>query len=115
MIIAYAYGFSEELWQKFFRVASPEQRGMAVNFGGRMYVAPRPKERERPPARQRLEDFWEWRLRESKDPEELREFGWWAWPGIFDNNWMLSRLNTSFDWWRYRMDRNVLATQIRWR
>jgi hypothetical protein len=39
-----------------------------------------------------LQKFWEWRLKESDAPSELREFGWWAKEGKFNNKWMLEQL-----------------------
>jgi hypothetical protein len=45
-----------------------------------------------PPEISRLQEFWEWRLAESKDREELQEFGWWVMEGKFNDEWMLERL-----------------------
>jgi hypothetical protein len=33
--------------------------------------------------------FWEWRIEEADDVEELKEFGWWVKDGFFDNEKML--------------------------
>lgn len=96
MVIAYAYRVEDGKtanWVKFFRVATAKQRGHAVSFGGRAYVL-RDSERfdEIPPDTSRLQEFWEWRLAESGDREELQEFGWWIRAGRFDDEWMLGRL-----------------------
>ena len=94
-----AYAFREEddkgaLWHKFFRLAKPKQRGKAVNFGGTSYVQ-RDAARfpgEKFPDTNRLQEFWEWRLKDSKDVEELKQFGWWVRDGKFKDEWMLERL-----------------------
>jgi hypothetical protein len=97
MMVAYAYREEENkgaLWLKFFRLANPKQRGKAVNFGGISYVQ-RDAARfpgERFPDTNRLQEFWEWRLTDSKDADELKEFGWWVREGKFNDSWMLARL-----------------------
>jgi hypothetical protein len=95
LMVAYAYREEEEKgasWLKFFRVASPKQRGKAVNFAGQHFVLKAPRAGEQQPDTSRLQEFWEWRLKESKDLEELKEFGWWVNEGTFNDEWMLSRL-----------------------
>jgi hypothetical protein len=47
---------------------------------------------ETPPDISRLQEFWEWRLADSKDREELQEFGWWIAEGKFSDDWLLERL-----------------------
>jgi hypothetical protein len=47
---------------------------------------------EKFPETNRLQEFWEWRLADSKDVEELKEFGWWVADGRFNDEWMLERL-----------------------
>jgi len=97
MMVAYAYREEENkgaLWLKFFRLANPKQRGKAVNFGGISYVQ-RDAARfpgERFPDTNRLQEFWEWRLTDSKDADELKEFGWWVREGKLNDSWMLARL-----------------------
>jgi hypothetical protein len=96
MMVAYAYREEDDkgaAWLKFFRLANPKQRGKAVNFCGTSYVqrdAGRPGEKT--PDTNRLQEFWEWRLKDSKDAEELKEFGWWVREGKFNDEWMLDRL-----------------------
>jgi|CZKX01.1.fsa_nt_gi hypothetical protein len=96
MMVAYAYREEDDkgaAWLKFFRLANPKQRGKAVNFCGTSYVprdAGRPGEKN--PDTNRLQEFWEWRLKDSKDAEELKEFGWWVREGKFNDEWMLDRL-----------------------
>jgi hypothetical protein len=99
MMISHAYRLDDTSWRKFFRVASPTQRGMAVSLGGRAYIVSGPKERDRvsAPEKTRLQEFWEWRLSESQDSDELRQFGWWIRVDAFDNGWMLARLKETLD------------------
>ena len=96
MMVAYAYREDEEngaTWLKFFRVASPKQRGKAVSFGGTAFVhRGAARAGEQLPDTNRLQQFWEWRLKESKDTEELKEFGWWVREGNFNDEWVLQRL-----------------------
>ncbi len=47
---------------------------------------------EKTPETNRLQEFWEWRLKDSKEAEELKEFGWWVREGKFNAEWMLGRL-----------------------
>jgi hypothetical protein len=96
MMVAYAYRAEPDksaTWAKFFRVATAKDRGSAVSFGGRAYIL-RDSESfdETSPDISRLQEFWEWRLADSKDAEELREFGWWVKEGKFSDEWMLQRL-----------------------
>ena len=96
MMIAYAYRGEDDrgaTWARFFRVATPKQRGHAVSFAGRAYVlGDSARFGETPPDISRLQEFWEWRLADSKDREELQEFGWWVAAGKFSDEWMLERL-----------------------
>jgi hypothetical protein len=96
MMTAYAYRFDDgqnPLWRSFFRVASAKQRATALSSGGRAYV-----QRDESavtgklPTTERLQQFWDWRLEESKEAEELCVFGWWVRKGKFDNRWLLDRL-----------------------
>jgi hypothetical protein len=96
MMVAYAYRAEEDkgaTWTKFFRMASAKQRGKAVSFGGRAYVLKEARSGEQPPDTSRLQEFWEWRLADSRDREELQEFGWWVKSGRFNDGWMLERLS----------------------
>jgi hypothetical protein len=96
MMVAYAYRMEEEkgaVWAKFFQSATPEQRGMAVSFAGRVCIHASPaRTGDTPPSINRLQEFWEWRLAESKEADELKEFGWWVTEGKFNDEWMLTRL-----------------------
>jgi hypothetical protein len=96
MMIAYIQRAEDEkgaAWSKFFHKATAKQRGRAVNFAGRAYVFGDPSRLGGMiPAKNRLQEFWEWRLRVTKDAEELQEFGWWVKDGYFDDKWMLERL-----------------------
>ena len=96
MVIAYAYRMGADkdaLWLKFFRVADPKQRGMAVSFCGRAYInREEGRSGDKFPETNRLQELWEWRLADSKDVEELQEFGWWVADGRFNDEWMLERL-----------------------
>jgi hypothetical protein len=96
MIVAYLYRAEDEkgaIWSKFFQKATPKQRGRAVNFAGRVYVLGDPSRfGETIPDTNRLQEFWEWRLKVTKDVEELQEFGWWVKDGYFNDEWMLKRL-----------------------
>jgi hypothetical protein len=96
MVIAYAYrmgGDKDALWLRFFRVADPKQRGMAVSFCGSVFInREEARSGEKFPETNRLQEFWEWRLADSKDVEELKEFGWWVADGRFNDEWMLERL-----------------------
>lgn len=96
IMAAYVYRIEDgedSTYAKFFRDASAAQRGQAVSFAGRAYVLrDPPKFGEKAPEIDRLREFWNWRLVASNDPEELREFGWWAAEGVFDDQWMLERL-----------------------
>ena len=96
MAVAYVFRMEEDkgaTWLKFFQIATPKQRGMAVSFLGRAYVMrPAGEADEMFPDKNRLQEFWEWRLSVSKDPEELEDFGWWIIEGRFNNEWMLDQL-----------------------
>jgi len=96
VMIAYAYGIDRPddlLYLAFFREASGKQRGMAVSFAGRAYIArDEVPPGDKLPDLERLQTFWEWRLSESSSVEELQEFGWWAKENRFDNRWMLEKL-----------------------
>lgn len=95
MAVAYVYREEEEkgaLWLKFFRAASAKQRGHAVSFAGRSFVHGADRPGEKLPDTNRLQEFWEWRLKDTKDIEELKEFGWWVRAGRFNDEWMLERL-----------------------
>jgi hypothetical protein len=122
MMVAYAYREEEDKgasWLRFFRLANPKQRGKAVNFGGTSFVQ-RDVVRtgERSPDTNRLQEFWEWRLKESKDAEELKEFGWWVRDGKFNDEWMLERLietlvKTGGDIEGFHVLRELLALAVR--
>jgi hypothetical protein len=96
MMVAYTYREEDDkgaAWLKFFRLANPKQRGKAVNFCGTSYVQRDAGHAgEKTPDTNRLQEFWEWRLKDSKDAEELKEFGWWVREGKFNDEWMLRRL-----------------------
>jgi len=97
IVVAYAYTMDPEanshLWARFFRVADPKQRGMAVSFCGRAYVQRRePNPGEKFPETNRLQQFWEWRLGDSNDVDELKEFGWWVVSERFNDEWLLERV-----------------------
>lgn len=96
MMVAYAYREEDDkaaAWLKFFRLSNPKQRAKAVNFCGTSYVQrDAGRAGEKTPDTNRLQEFWEWRLKDSKDAEELKEFGWWVRDGKFNDEWMLRRL-----------------------
>jgi hypothetical protein len=95
-MIAYAYEIEDgptPFYEIFFSKASGKCRGIAVSMAGRHYISrdnfPHGEEQ---PEISVLKRFWDWRLEASDAPSELREFGWWAKLGKFDNKWMLERL-----------------------
>jgi SOS-response transcriptional repressor LexA len=97
VMIGLAHGYDEAdvipLYEKFFAKANPKQRGDAISFAGRHWIVrDQIPEGERLTSMKPLEKFWEWRLKNSNSPEELREFGWWVKQGVFDDPWMLDRL-----------------------
>ena len=94
LVIAYAFGTDSSgyLCRRFFREADAKQRGDVVSFGGRVYVHRNRQPGELTPDDDRLRSFWEWRLAESDDTEELANFGWWVRPGRFDDQWQLQML-----------------------
>ena len=96
MVVAYLFRAEADkgaMWSKFFQKATPTQRGKAVTFAGRIYVLGNAaRTGENAPDVSRLQQFWEWRLSETMDVEELREFGWWVKDAYFDDKWMLERL-----------------------
>jgi hypothetical protein len=96
LITAYVYRLEEErgaLWEKFFRVASAQQRGMAVSFCGHVYAErPASAVTGEPPSTERLQEFWDWRLGASKDVDELRAFGCWVLSDKFNHGWLLEHL-----------------------
>jgi len=99
LMTAYVYRLEEEpnaLWEKFFRVATPQQRGKAVGFCGHVY-AERPVSAAmgEPPNTERLQQFWDWRLNESKDSDELRAFGCWAMSDKFHQKWLVEHLTAT--------------------
>lgn len=95
LMIAYFYEiieYDDPLLKKLDEIANREQKGWAVNFGGRVYIASDKAVREKEPSKERLKLFWEKRLKESRSVEELKEFGWWLRADFFDNEWMLKNL-----------------------
>ncbi len=95
LMIAYFYEiieYDDPLLKKLDKVANWEQKGWAVNFGGRVYIASDKAVREKEPSKERLKIFWENRLKESRSVEELKEFGWWLRVDFFDDKWMLENL-----------------------
>lgn len=84
----------DSLSQYLFKKANPEQRGMAISFVGRHYVLmDLDEKREVIPLLEKLKEFWEWRLEDSSEVAELKEFGWWVRPGKFNDQWMLEMLD----------------------
>ncbi len=97
VMVGLAHGYDDAgvapLYEKFFAKANPKQRGDAISFAGRHWIVrDQIPEGERLTSTKPLEKFWEWRLKNSNSPEELREFGWWVKPGAFDDRWMLENL-----------------------
>ncbi len=95
LMIAYFYEiieYDDPLLQKLDEVANQEQKGWAVNFGGKAYIASNKESREKEPSKERLKLFWEKRLKECRSVEELKEFGEWLRVDFFDNKWMLENL-----------------------
>ena len=101
VIIAYLYDCDSRkspLYKEFFREADGTVKGMAVGSAGRAYVTcDKTDKKKRFPDKNRLQDLWEWRLRESTDTEELEQFGWWVRRDVFENQWMLEKLNETLD------------------
>ncbi|MDX9971041.1 MAG: hypothetical protein RBS56_04020 [Candidatus Gracilibacteria bacterium] len=100
LMIAYFYEiieYDDPLLKKLDEVANREQKGWAVNFGGRVYITSDKAVREKEPSKERLKLFWENRLKESRSVEELKEFGWWLRVDFFDNKWMLENLLETLD------------------
>lgn len=95
-MIAYSFEIEEKdnsFYEHFFKNASGKCRGKAVSMGGRSYVSrDNVPQGEKTPRVEVLQRFWEWRLEDSTAPSELREFGWWAKAGKFNNAWMLEHL-----------------------
>lgn len=95
-MIAYAFDVEDSkdpFSVSFFKTASGKCRGMAVSLGGRAFVSKdNVAHGEKMPKLTTLQKFWEWRLKESDAPSELREFGWWTKEGKFNNKWMLEQL-----------------------
>ncbi len=82
------------LYKEYFNKANAKQRGIAISFVGRSIIlkdAPA-HSKERKPNIKKMQNFWEWRLRENSSVDELKEFGWWVKENFFDNEWMLERL-----------------------
>jgi hypothetical protein len=96
LVVAYLFRMGDDkLWARFFRTAGGKLRGSAVSFVGRVYLHRDQQRSETHPATNRLQEFWEWRLGNSKDLEELKQFGWWVVPGKFNDSWMLNQLVTT--------------------
>lgn len=95
-MVAYAFEIEKgdgTFYAYFFNNASGKVRGMAVSIGGRHFVSrDNTPAGEKTPRMEVLKNFWDWRLEDSDAPSELREFGWWAKLGRFENEWMLERL-----------------------
>lgn len=80
-------------YEVFFSQASGKYRGIAVSMAGRSYISrDNFPHGEKQPEISVLKRFWEWRLKESTSPSELREFGWWAKLGRLGDKWMLEQL-----------------------
>lgn len=95
LIVAYAYDviqYKDPLIKQFYREANHGQKGVAVNFAGRVYIASEDSARGQQPNKDRLKSFWNMRLKEDGSLEELKEFGWWIKAGYFDDQWMLKML-----------------------
>lgn len=95
LMIAYFYEiiqYDDPLLKKLDEVADWEQKSWAINFAGRVYIASENAVREKEPSKERLKIFWQNRLKESRNIEELKEFGWWVRVDFFDNGWMLQNL-----------------------
>lgn len=100
LMIAYFYEiieYDDHLLKKLDEIANREQKGWAVNFGGRVFIASDKAVRKKEPSKERLKLFWENRLKESRSVEELKEFGWWLRVDFFDNKWMLENLLVTLD------------------
>ena len=88
------------LLQRFFRVAPPDLRAVAMGSVGTALHG-----EEKPPlpddVRTRLETLWEWRVRESQSLQpgerapEIAEFGWWFASGKFSDAWAVPQLVTA--------------------
>lgn len=82
------------LYKRYFEKANGKQKGVAINFVGRSIVLrdiPAGR-KEKAPDIKKMQKFWAWRLKESTNIEELKEFGWWAKEDFFDNQWFLESL-----------------------
>lgn len=95
-MIAYAFEIddkSDPFSTYFFTNTSGKCRGMAVSMAGRHFISrDNVPPGEKTPRMEVLKKFWDWRLKSSDAPSELREFGWWAKLNRFDNKWMLEHL-----------------------
>ncbi len=93
---AYAFEIDDKenpFYDYFFSNVSGKCKGMAVSMGGRYFVSREGiPQGERIPKTEVLQNFWDWRLKESNAPSELREFGWWTKLGKFENKWLLEHL-----------------------
>lgn len=95
LMIAYAYNiiqYEDPLIKQFYKKENHEQKGLAVNFMGRVYIASEDSTRGQQPNKERLKSFWVLRLQDSHFLAELKEFGWWVKVGYFDDQWMLTML-----------------------
>jgi len=95
LMIAYLYEAideADELLADFNKIALHEQKGNAVSFIGRVFIASKNAAREKEPSKKRLKLFWETKLNEYTSTEELKGFGWWIDEGFFDDEWMLEML-----------------------
>jgi hypothetical protein len=84
----------EPLYRRYFSKANGKQRGVAISFAGRdVVLGDKPGDKKTTfPDIKKMQRFWEWRLKESVNVEELKEFGWWAKENFFDNQWLLKSL-----------------------
>jgi hypothetical protein len=116
LMTAYAYRLEEEgnpLWEKFFRLATAKERGIAVAFCGGVYAERAASAAAGElPSTERLQEFWDWRLSVSKDVDELRAFGCWVQSDKFSYEWLLEHLVATLRKTRGVIDREftVLAS-----
>lgn len=115
LMIAYFYEiieYDDPLLKKLDEMADWEQKSWAINFAGRVYIASENAVREKEPSKERLKTFWENRLKESRNVEELKEFGWWMRVDFFDNEWMLKNLLETLNQTRGVIDPDYRTLEI---
>lgn len=98
LVTAYLFGLDADgsLCRRFFREASPEQRGEAIDFAGRVFICREPREGELSPSIEALQSFCEWRVNEG-DAQECVHFGWWVRAGKLDDEWQLNMVERVFE------------------